>query len=120
MKITYLQKSDLACNHEFGKFLCNLENHLEVFIVFLYCASPIASLTNRCQDLDDTCKLIPKSKPTFQNFSIENFEFQIFCNVRPFRSLLEEKLQKRTLYAVPGPHHCKFCKYGSNEKLQSE
>ena len=37
-----------------------------------------ASLTSLCQDLDYTCKLIPKSKPTFQKISSENFEFKKF------------------------------------------
>ena len=35
-----------------------------------------ASLTSLRQDLDYTCKLIPKSKLTFQKISSENFEFR--------------------------------------------
>ena len=37
-----------------------------------------ASLTSLCQDLEYACKLIPKSKPTFQKLKSENFEFKKF------------------------------------------
>ena len=37
-----------------------------------------ASLKSLYQDLDYTFKLIPKSKPTFQKISSENFEFKKF------------------------------------------
>ena len=37
--------------------------------IYQYCARLKTSLTSLCQDLDYTCKLIPKSKPTFQKIS---------------------------------------------------
>ena len=49
------------------------------YFVSQYWASLNTSLTSLAslnQDLDNTWKLIPKSKPTFQKISIEIFEFR--------------------------------------------
>ena len=49
------------------------------YLGFQYWASLNTSLTSLAslnQDLDNTWKLIPKSKPTFQKFSSEIFEFE--------------------------------------------
>ena len=49
------------------------------YLGFQYWASLNTSLTSLAslnQDLDNTWKLIPRSKPTFQKFSSEIFEFE--------------------------------------------
>ena len=49
------------------------------YFVFQYWASlkkSLTSLTSLGQDLGNTCKLIPKSNPTFQKNSSEIFEFK--------------------------------------------
>ena len=58
------------------------------YFVFQYWASlkkSLTSLTSLGQDLGNTCKLIPKSNPTFQKNSSEIFEFKKFRNVPRFR-----------------------------------
>ena len=43
-----------------------------------------ASLTSLCQDLDYTCKLIPKSKPASKKILVKNSISRIFRNVTWF------------------------------------
>ena len=45
-----------------------------------------------CQHLDYTCKLIPKSKRTFQKISCEYFEFQNFLFFGNFEANFSRKL----------------------------
>ena len=47
-----------------------------VFECWASLKTSLTSLTSLDQYLDHTCKLIPKSKPTFQKTSSENFEFK--------------------------------------------
>ena len=49
--------------------------HLSELCTFMNKSASLASL---CQDFVSTCKLIPKSKPPFQNFLSENFVFRKF------------------------------------------
>ena len=60
---------------------CQNQSKYNPFTFFEFWASlnaRLKSLTSLDQDLCNTCRLIPKSKPTFQNFSIEKFEFLKF------------------------------------------
>ena len=71
MKI--LSRTELQVKISTGHVKLQVYKHISVL-----CTSKnkSASLTSLYQDLDYTCKLIPKSKPIFQKNSSEIFEFK--------------------------------------------
>ena len=82
----HIARTELQVKISTGHVKLQVYKHISVL-----CTSKNKS-ASLCQDLDYTCKLIPKSKRTFQKISCEYFEFQNFSFFSNFEANFSRKL----------------------------